>query len=195
MVIYIIYFSVKDDTPKPKPITISLQTQIKQEPTEQPIQNEAKPLKSTPPKQIVKQHTTSPQNKDSTNNDTKLYTPDDIALIPKSVIYHYGDEFFELSANQQEYIIDNFQRIRKINEIVGTKILREEFGDIDPDDNNLVEFTIYPDGSIDNLHLEKSRVLTDLDKLTLKTIRQAQPKYPKPKEATKIKIRVYIVIK
>lgn len=121
------------------------------------------------------------------------YTPADRHLIPRSVIYHYGDEFFELSPLQQDFIIDNFQRIRKINEIVGTKILREEFSEIDPDDNNLVEFTIEPDGSIGDIHLEKSRLPTDLDRLTLKTIRQAQQRYPKPQEATKIRIRVYVI--
>lgn len=115
--------------------------------------------------------------------------------LPFSVLHHYGDEFFALSAGEQHYIIDNLQKIRKINEIVGTRLLRERPDDVDPMDNNVVEFTLNPDGSISDLRLEKNRIGTPLDELTLQTINLAHPKYPKPDQSTKIRIRVYIIIK
>ncbi len=126
----------------------------------------------------------------------RAYTPDDREQLPFSVLHHYGEEFFNLSAGEQHYIVDNLQRIRKLNEIVGTRLLRERYNDdVDPLDNNVVEFTLHPDGSISDLHLEKNRIGTPLDELTLQTVTLAHPKYPKPAQDTKIRIRVYIIIK
>ncbi|MGA9046518.1 energy transducer TonB family protein [Sulfuricurvum sp.] len=116
--------------------------------------------------------------------------------LPFSVLHHYGEEFFNLSAGEQHYIIDNLQKIRKINEIVGTRLLRERPNDdVDPNDNNVVEFILNPDGTIRDLSLEKNRVGTPLDELTLQMINLAHPKYPKPEQPTKVRIRVYIIVK
>lgn len=126
----------------------------------------------------------------------QLYTPSDSDVLPPSIIHHYGEKFFELSPGEQHYIIDHLQRIRKINEIVGTKLLRERPDDeIDPSDNNIVEFTLHPDGTISDLHLQKNRIGTPLDELTLQTINLAHTKYPKPEQETLIRIRVYILVK
>lgn len=126
----------------------------------------------------------------------KQLTPADREELPASILHHYGDEFFNLSAGEQHYIIDNLQRIRKLNEIVGTRLLRERYyDDVDPSDNNVVEFTLRPDGTISDLHLEKNRIGTPLDELTLQTIDLAHPRYPKPAQETKIRIRVYILVK
>ena len=128
--------------------------------------------------------------------EQQLYTQADVDALPRSVIHHYGERFFELSAGEQRYIIDNLQRIRKINEVVGTRILRERPDEeIDPDDSNIVEFTLYPDGTISDLHLQRNRVGSFLDELTLQTINLAHPKYPRPAQPTLIRIRVYIVVK
>ncbi len=130
------------------------------------------------------------------NDSLHRYTPEERDTLPRSVLHHYGDEFFELSAGEQHYIIDNLQRIRKINEVVGTRLLREKPDEeIDPDDSNIVEFTLNPDGSISDLHLQKNRVGTLLDELTMQTITLAYPKYPRPEQPTLIRIRVYIVVK
>jgi len=128
--------------------------------------------------------------------EEKPFTTAEKDLLPRSVLYHYGEEFFELSAGEQRYIIDNFQRIRKINEVVGTRLLRDRPDDaIDPDDSNVVEFYLHPDGTISDFRLQKNRVGTFLDELTLQTIELAHSRYPKPQQKTLIRIRVYIVIK
>lgn len=127
-------------------------------------------------------------------NELKRITVVDRESIPYSVLHHYGEEFFSLSAGEQHYIIDNLQKIRKINEVVGTRLLRDR-SDVDPMDNNVVEFILNPDGTIQELTLEKNRIGTPLDELTLETINLAHPKYPKPEQETKIRIRVYIIIK
>ncbi|MDO9055918.1 MAG: energy transducer TonB [Sulfuricurvum sp.] len=128
------------------------------------------------------------------STDLKRITEADRESLPYSVLHHYGDEFFELSAGEQHYIIDNLQRIRKINEVVGTRLLRDR-SDVDPMDNNVVEFILNPDGSISDLTLEKNRIGTALDELTLQTINLAHPKYPKPEQPTRVRIRVYIIVK
>lgn len=128
--------------------------------------------------------------------EEKPFTPAERDLLPRSVLYHYGEEFFELSAGEQRYIIDNFQRIRKINEVVGTRLLRDRPDDaIDPDDSNVVEFNLHPDGTISDFRFQKNRVGTFLDELTLQTIELAHSRYPKPQQKTLIRIRVYIVVK
>lgn len=131
---------------------------------------------------------------DTTDNDK--ITPDQIDSLPRSILYHYGEEFFDLSSVQQHYILDNLQKIRLINNQIGTKILRSKpEAPIDPTDSNVVTFTLHPDGSISDLELQEERVGFFLDELTLQTVKEAYRLYPRPKSDTLIKIRVFIVIK
>ncbi|MDD2780670.1 energy transducer TonB [Sulfuricurvum sp.] len=154
------------------------------------------PIPSPPMQTIVEKSPPSSEENNPLPLDTpKPLTPKDRDSLPFSVLHHYGEEFFNLSAGEQHYIIDNLQKIRKLNEIVGTRLLRDRPDDVDPMDNNVVEFTLNPDGSISDLSLEKNRLGTPLDELTLQTINLAHPKYPKPNQSTKIRIRVYIIIK
>lgn len=128
--------------------------------------------------------------------EPKPFTPADRDALPRSVLHHYGEEFFDLSAAEQHYIVNNLQRIRKINEIVGTRLLRERPDEeIDPEDSNIVEFTLHPDGTVTDLRLHRTRVGSFLDELTLQTITLAHERYPKPEQKTRIKIRVYIVVR
>lgn len=153
---------------------------------------------TAPPKKTAKKESLPSQNIDKKilKIEPKPITEAERDTLPFSVLHHYGDEFFTLSAGEQHYIIDNLQKIRKLNEIVGTRLLRERYhDDVDPLDNNVVEFILNPDGSISNLSLEKNRIGTALDELTLQTINLAHPKYPKPEQPTKVRIRVYIIVK
>jgi len=130
----------------------------------------------------------------SQESGLKPFSEADRESLPLSILHHYGEEFFSLPSGEQHFIIDNLQKIRKINEIVGTRLLRDR-SDIDPNDNNVVEFILNPDGTISDLSLEKNRIGTPLDELTLQTINLAYPKYPKPEQPTHIRIRVYIIVK
>lgn len=130
----------------------------------------------------------------SPESELKPFSEADRDTLPPSVLHHYGEEFFTLPSGEQHFIIDNLQKIRKINEIVGTRLLRDR-SDIDPNDNNIVEFILNPDGTISDLTLEKNRIGTPLDELTLQTINLAYPKYPKPGQPTHIRIRVYIIVR
>lgn len=137
-----------------------------------------------------------PQPSPPLPEEAAKFTPDQRDQLPRSVLHHYGEEFFDLSAPEQRYILDNLHRIRKINEIVGTKLLRSYSDDaIDPDDSNVVMFDLHPDGSISALELQHRRVGSFLDELTLRTIKEAHLRYPRPDQMTHIRIRVYIVIR
>lgn len=151
-------------------------------------------FKTLIPKKPKQSYVTIPQKSDITDHDK--ITPDQIETLPRSVLYHYGEEFFDLDSRQQHYILDNLQKIRLINNQIGTKILRTKpEAPIDPSDSNVVSFTLHPDGSISDLELQDERVGFFLDELTLQTVKEAYRLYPKPKSDTLIKIRVFIVIK
>ncbi|MDD2266825.1 hypothetical protein [Sulfuricurvum sp.] len=130
------------------------------------------------------------------DNDNRKLTRNDINLLPKSILHHYGNDFFELSAPEQHYLLDNLQKIRRINDIVGNRLLQSKSDEeIDTKENNIVEFYLHPDGSISDLTLSKEREGSLLDELTLETIELAHTQYPRPKQTTLIRIRVWILTK
>lgn len=123
---------------------------------------------------------------------TKEQLPD----LSKSIQRHYGDEFFTLSAGEQHYILNNLQKIRRINDIVGNRLLQTKSQEnLENRDNNYVEFYLHPDGSISELSLQNERTDSLLDELTLETIELAHTQYPKPEQKTLIRIRVFILVK
>ena len=175
-------------------ITLSEETEI-MDTIPSASQSPTQITESEPSKALSASTTPIKLQEPSSQISLKHITEADRESLPFSVLHHYGDEFFALSAGEQHYIIDNLQKIRKINEMVGTRLLRERPDDVDPMDNNVVEFILNPDGRISDLSLEKNRIGTPLDELTLQTINLAHPKYPKPDQPTHIRIRVYIIVK
>lgn len=152
-------------------------------------------IKTKSPAGIQQNNRQKPPESKQTAIEKPAYTEADSDNLPFSVIHHYGESFFSLPAGEQHYIIDNLQRIRKINEIVGTALLEERSDDIDPSDHNIVTFMLHPDGTISNLELERHRIDSPLDELTLQTVNLAHTRYPKPNQPTHIRIKVYIVVK
>lgn len=190
--------SEKEPKPPEKRFGVSLSEELLPEQTEPPLPSA--PRSVTTPSPIAKSEAAPPPENPPQENGPgeplQPITPEQRDTLPRSVLHHYGETFFELSAGEQHYIIDNLQRIRKINEIVGTRLLRERPDEeIDPSDSNIVEFSLHPDGTLSDIHLHKNRVGTLLDELTLQTITLAHPRYPKPDQTTRIRIRVYIVVK
>lgn len=197
LVWYWIAYEKKEDKPFYKKKRFGISVSEEADMTER-IAPSSVPPESTVVPDVKKARTPIPLTKEqppTPPTEPKRITEADRESLPYSVLHHYGDEFFELSAGEQHYIIDNLQKIRKINEIVGTRLLRERPNDVDPMDNNVVEFILNPDGTISDLTLEKNRIGTPLDELTLQTINLAHPKYPKPEQPTKVRIRVYIIVK
>ncbi|MDD5052969.1 MAG: hypothetical protein PHO27_09600 [Sulfuricurvum sp.] len=119
----------------------------------------------------------------STKNSTK---------INDSIQRLYGDKFNDLSEGEQKYIIDNQEVMRRITQGVLDRYAASRIPDnIAINDTNTIEFYLYPDGSISNLHFLKNSQLSIIDDTTKETIELAYSKYPRPQQKTLIRYRVY----
>lgn len=206
LLLIIVYFL--RDIPPPKPIhtyhkRLSLSASRfvhtpEQIPQTHPKHNDLKPILNKPianPAPSI-QTTDSNTSFSPKSDDEKPLSADEIAHLPRSIQHHYGDDFLALSVAQQRYLLTNLQKIRKINDIVGNRLLQSKPDEeIDTKENNIVEFYLHPDGSISGLTLSKEREGSLLDELTVETIELAHTQYPRPKQTTLIRIRVWIVVK
>lgn len=112
--------------------------------------------------------------------------------VADSIQRLYGDKFTELSAGEQKYIIDNQEVMRRITQGVLDRYGRSKIPDnIRTDDTNMIEFYLYPDGSISDLHFLKNSQLSILDDTTKEVIELAYSKYPRPEQKTLIRYRVW----
>lgn len=112
--------------------------------------------------------------------------------VSDSIQRLYGDKFNDLSAGEQKYIIDNQEAMRRITQGVLDRYGRSKIPDnIRINDTNMVEFYLYPDGSISDMRLLKNSQLSILDDTTKETIELAYSKYPRPEQKTLIRYRVW----
>lgn len=107
---------------------------------------------------------------------------------------HYGDLFYDLTPAEQEFIVNNLQKIRRINYQVGNVLLADKPQDKLLDrDNNYVEFYLHPDGTVSDITLVNERQGSVLDELIVETIENAYSHYPRPKQTTFIRLRSWII--
>lgn len=112
--------------------------------------------------------------------------------VSDSIQRLYGDKFNELSAGEQKYIIDNQEIMRRITQGVLDRYGRSKIPDnIRINDTNMIEFYLYPDGSISDMRILKNSQLSILDDTTKETIELAYSKYPRPQQKTLIRYRVW----
>jgi protein TonB len=100
----------------------------------------------------------------------------------------YGKEFDQMTPAQQKFIQDNLSGIGRITQ----QYLRypEIAGKMNISGQNVVEFTLYPNGDISDLKLYKDSGYEVLDGNSLKTVKEAYKDYPRPSQPTKIRIFV-----
>jgi len=104
----------------------------------------------------------------------------------------YGDKFNELSEGEQRYILDNQEVMRRITQGVLDRYGRSRIPDnIRTQDTNMIEFYLYPNGSISDIHYLKNSQLSILDDTTKEVIELAYGQYPKPQQKTLIRYRVF----
>lgn len=112
--------------------------------------------------------------------------------ITDSIQKLYGDKFNELSEGEQKYILDNQEVMRRITQNVLDRYGHSRIPDnIRGNDTNMIEFYLYPDGSISDLHFLKNSQLSILDDTTKEVIELAYSKYPHPQQKTLIRYRVW----
>ena len=103
----------------------------------------------------------------------------------------YGKEFETFTKVQKAFIKDNINKFGIITQRVLSRMgyprlaAKLGIGGV-----NVVEFTLFPDGSIKGLKISKSSEYTILDDYTLELIEIAYKDYPKPKTPTKLKFNV-----
>ncbi len=104
----------------------------------------------------------------------------------------YGDEFFALSEQEQEFVEDNLRQIGQITQ----RYLKypQIAGELGEEGINALEFYLHPNGDISALKLIHSAGYTILDKNSLTTVKIAYKDYPRPKSTTKIRIKVHYYI-
>jgi len=119
----------------------------------------------------------------------KSYKKNHPELRLKNDIDLYGKEFQEFTSIQKAYIKNNLNLIGRITQYhlryprISVRTKQEGF--------NIITFFLYPNGDISNPVFIKTSGFSPLDKQSYETIQIAYKDYPRPKEKTKIIIRVY----
>ena len=104
----------------------------------------------------------------------------------------YGEEFGKLTPGQQQYILDNQEIMRRITQQVLNRVARVNLPrDLRVNRYNVVEFYLHPNGDISDFKFLNKSGFYVLDDTTKETIEYAYSKYPRPKEKTLIRYKVY----
>lgn len=108
--------------------------------------------------------------------------------ITKSYIKLYGEEYNSYTKVQKVFLKKNLKTIGSITQ----KYLRYPSISIRTRQSgtNIIEFILHPNGDITKPMITTSSGYEALDKNTIKTIEIAYKDYPRPKEATKVRIYV-----
>lgn len=117
---------------------------------------------------------------------------DSITKVSDNIQKLYGDKFGELSSGEQKYILDNQETMRRITQGVLDRYGRSKIPDhLRVDETNTIEFYLYPDGSISNIHFLNNSRFSILNDTTKETIELAYARYPRPAQKTLIRYRVW----
>jgi len=112
--------------------------------------------------------------------------------INQNIKQLYGDTFNKLSKNQQEYILDNQEVMRRITQRVLTRVAKVNITrDLNMNTTNVIEFYLYPNGDMKGFRFLKHSGVYLLDETTKETIEYAYSQYPRPKEKTLIRYNVF----
>lgn len=112
--------------------------------------------------------------------------------LTQQYIKLYGEKYYAFSDEQKKYIKNNISTIGKITQ----KYLQYPTisARTKQSGTNIVEFKLHPNGDITDLKLIGSSNYTALDQNSINTIKIAYAEYPKPSEATWIRIYVNYIL-
>lgn len=110
-----------------------------------------------------------------------------------SIKSSYGPKFFDLTKEEQEYIITNWELTNSINNGVGGRIARKhDLTKITPGDSNTIQFYLHPDGRITEITFLNHRDNSEFDEIIKQTIIHSHMYYNFPK--TKTLMQIYISV-
>lgn len=124
--------------------------------------------------------------------NTKKRKAQNSSNISQNIKKLYGDEFGKLTPNQQQYILDNQEIMRRITQQVLNRVARVNIPqDLNVNRSNIVEFYLHPNGDMTAFRFLSKSGYYILDDTTKETIEYAYSRYPRPKETTLIRYKVY----
>ncbi len=104
----------------------------------------------------------------------------------------YGEEFKKLSLEQQQYILDNQEIMRRITQRVLIRVAGVNIPKgLSVNRHNIIEFKLHPNGDITDFRFLSRSGYYILDDTTKETIGYAYSRYPRPKETTLIRYNVF----
>jgi len=174
------------ETPKPKKVVKKIQELPKKPYISLFDENTTKQEKKNPLYSLLSQDFSEQEKKQSSKKVTLG------SNISNDIKELYGSKFGELSAAQQEYILNNQEVMRRITQQVLNRVARVNIpSDINKNSINVIEFYLHPNGDMSDFKfLQKSGEFI-LDDTTKETIEYAYSRYPRPSEKTLIRYNVF----
>lgn len=102
----------------------------------------------------------------------------------------YKDSFETLSSKQQDYILDNMDKIQSITEVILKRETQPLKKEKNIDDKNVIELIVEKDGSIKEFIFLMRSAERRFDNISKKVLEEAVKGFPKPNEATPIRMVV-----
>lgn len=103
----------------------------------------------------------------------------------------YGTKFEQLSDGEKEYLNQNFKLLQRITQSVLDRYGSSRIpSDLVVNESNIIEFNLYPNGSISDISFIQKSKIDILNDTTRETIEIAYYKYPRPKEKILIRYRI-----
>lgn len=105
----------------------------------------------------------------------------------------YGVDFGKLSQSAQKYLLDNREVMRRITQQILNRqaSVSSQIQNIHVNRVNIIEFNLHPNGDMTDFKFLKGSGYYELDDITKATIEFAYSKYPRPKETTLIRYKIY----
>jgi len=131
------------------------------------------------------------RSKDEQQTKQSVKTANQTA-INQNIRELYGAKFDKLSLNQQQYILDNQEIMRRITQKVLNRVASVNLkSNMHVNTYNVVEFYLHPNGDISDFKFLTKSGYFELDDTTKETIEYAYSQYPRPKEKTLIRYNVF----
>lgn len=100
----------------------------------------------------------------------------------------YKDSFETLSSKQQDYILDNMDKIQSITEVILKRETQPLKKEKNIDDKNVIELIVEKEGNIKEFNFLMRSAERRFDNISKKVLEEAVKGFPKPNEATPIRM-------
>jgi hypothetical protein len=115
----------------------------------------------------------------------------EISRIERKLKKIYGNSYQDLTEAEKNYMIDNHTLMQIITQRVLNRVGRVNISMSNMKAFNLVEFTLYPDGSISDISMVQKARFKVFNQTSIETIEFAHKEYPHPKEPIRVRYHFY----